>query len=450
MGGPVTTSAPGATVPPPDPSRPERSWWPTRWDLWTLPWRAWTYVLAVDLLAVVALVVTFPSAGPTGEELGVLVALVLCALVSVEGSRHLGSPEARRDRPYKDMLSAWMLPCALLLPPFYALLIPVPIYLLVQLRVVRLPIVKRVFNGACAALAGCSAALLHVALAGGERPTTGPALLGTARGLGAVLLTAVVYSAASALLVAGVLRRVNRTMPFWAALGRWPLQPTEAAEVSLGVLVTLAAVVHPVLVVLALPSMLLLQRTLLHAEMLEAARTDAKTGLANPQHWRTVAEREVARAKRGRAALAVLLVDLDAFKSVNDRYGHLAGDQVLAAVAQELRAAVRPRDAVGRFGGEEFVLLLTDASLEDAKTTAERVRARVARLEHPVGRGQAPLRTTVSVGIAIFGAAAQDLTGLLAAADRAMYAAKAAGRDCVRVAGTALPDELPDPVPARP
>ncbi len=333
------------------------------------------------------------------------------------------------------MLSAWMLPSALLLPPFFALVVPVPIYLMVQLRVTRLPAVKRVFNAASVGIAGCVASLVHHALAGGPRPHDPQALLGSARGIGAVLVAAVVYSVVSAVLVAGVLRRINPKMARWAALGRWPLQPTEAAEVCLGVLVAMAAVLQPVLVVLALPAMLLLQKTLLHAEMLEAARTDAKTGLANPQHWRVVAEREVARAKRGPAALAVLLVDLDGFKAVNDRHGHLAGDQVLAAVAQELRAAVRPRDVVGRFGGEEFVLLLTDTPPADAAATAERVRARVARLEHPMGRGQAPLQTTVSVGVAMFGTAAQDLTGLLAAADSAMYAAKAAGRNRVWVAG---------------
>jgi diguanylate cyclase (GGDEF)-like protein len=412
--------------------------WRDRSALLSLPRRAAAYVLVVDLLAVVALVLTRPTAWPAVGDLRLVAALVLCGLVSVEGSRHLGSPQARRDRPYKDMLSAWMLPCALLLPPFFALVVPVPIYLMVQLRVTRLPAVKRVFNAASVGLAGCGAALLHHALLGGPVPHDPQALLGTPRGIAAALVTAVVYSGISAVLVGGVLRLVNPVMPRWTALGRWPLQPTEAAEVCLGVLVALAAVLQPVLVALALPAMLLLQRTLLHAEMLEAARTDAKTGLANPQHWREVAEREVARAKRGPAALAVLLVDLDRFKAVNDRHGHLAGDQVLAAVAQELRAAVRPRDLVGRFGGEEFVVLLPSTSAEDAAATAERVRARVARLEHPVGRPQGALRTTVSVGVAVLGAPAQDLTGLLAAADTAMYAAKAAGRNRVRVAGRAL------------
>ena len=442
----MTTSVPGATAPSPDPARPDRSWWPTRWGLWSLPRAAWAFVLAVDLLAVVALVLTWPATRPTGPDLQLLGALVLCALVSVEGSRHLGSPEARRDRPYKDMLSAWMLPCALLLPPFYALLIPVPVYLLVQLRVTRLPTVKRVFNGACAGLAGCTASLLHTALAGRTRTGDVQALLGSGRGIGAVLLSAAAYSAVSALLVAGVLRRVNRTM---SALGgaralaaaadggrgdlpgrargagrRRPPGPGAARAA-----VDAAAAAHA------------------------AARRDARGG---PDRRQDRARQPAALAARGgagggpgqaraRAALAVLLVDLDRFKSVNDRYGHLAGDQVLAAVAQELRAAVRPRDAVGRFGGEEFVLLLTDASCEDAVATAERVRARVARLEHPVGRGQAPLRTTVSVGVALYGGPAQDLTGLLAAADGAMYAAKAAGRDCVRVAGAPLAGAVPVP-----
>ncbi len=409
------------------------------WGLWSLPRAAVGWVIGVDLAALVALGLAAQDSALRAADLGVVAVLALCGLASVEGSRHLGAPSVRHDRPYKDMLSAWMLPVVLLLPPVYAVLIPVPIYLMVQLRVTRIPPVKRVFNAASVGLAGYAASVTHGWLADGRGPYGPEALLGSLRGLIAVLAAAAVYSAVSAYLVAGVLRRVSPGMPRRFAFAGWPLQATEAAELCLGVLVALACALWPLLAVLAVPPMLLLQRTLLHAELLQAARTDAKTGLSNPRHWREVAEREVARALRGGRPLAVLLADLDGFKTVNDSHGHLVGDRVLTAVAEELKAGIRPLDLVGRFGGEEFVVLLPDAAPETAVATAHRLRARVEQLAPPLGRGGAPLKITISIGVATLGDMAEDLTGLLEAADGACLAAKRAGRNRVCIAPAPLP-----------
>ncbi len=401
------------------------------WTLWSLPRRAMVYVLGVQAAGLLAFAIALRASPIRAHDLLVFAVLALCAGVAVEGSRHLGSPATRRDRPYKDMLSAWMLPVALLLPPVYAVIMPVPVYLYVQLRVTRIAPMKRAFNAASVALAGFFAATLHSWLADGT-PSDPAELLGSARAMAAVLLAALVFAAVSAYLVAGVLRRVTPGMTRRAAFGGWPLHVTEGAELCIGVLVALSGTVGPVLVALALLPMLLLQRTLLHAELLQAARTDAKTGLANPRHWREVAEREVARARRGRQPLAVLLVDIDRFKRVNDTRGHLVGDLVLCAVAEELQAAVRPRDLVGRFGGEEFVLLLADAPPDTAVKSAERVRERVQRMRLPGDDGG--YGVTISVGVAALGPDAHDLEGLLQSADMALYEAKKAGRNCVRTA----------------
>jgi len=426
------------------------------WELWSLPRRAVVYVLAVDFVALAVLGLALAqelSAGRTRtvHDLGLFAVLTLCGNISVEGSRRLGSPSARRDKPYKDMLSAWMLPAALLLPPVYAALIPVPIYLAVQWRVTRIAPVKRVFNTASVGLAAYLADLTHCWLVGRAGPVGPQELLGSMRGLTATVAAAVVFSAVSACLVAGVLRGLSPVTRWRAALAGWPLQATEAAELSLALLVALACSYRPLLAVFALPPMLLLQRTLLHAELLQSARTDAKTGLANPRHWREVAEREVIRARRGPQPLAVLMVDIDHFKGVNDAYGHLVGDQVLVAVAEQLRTAVRPLDLVGRFGGEEFVLLLTDASPASVARTAERIRAQVEQFPHHVERANQPLRVSISVGVAHLGSAAEDLNGLLEAADAALLNAKADGRNRVRHApalGTGAPcTYLPDDDP---
>jgi diguanylate cyclase (GGDEF)-like protein len=173
---------------------------------------------------------------------------------------------------------------------------------------------------------------------------------------------------------------------------------------------------------------------LLLAEFRDAARLDAKTGLANSGYWREVAERELTRARSGGEQVAILLVDIDHFKSVNDRYGHLTGDEVLRAVANGLTEGLRPRDLVGRFGGEEFVVLLAGSDLEQAQHTAERLRADVAAVAVATSNRPDRVQVTVSVGVAAFRDSGHSVLELLDAADTALYAAKHAGRNCVRVA----------------
>jgi diguanylate cyclase (GGDEF)-like protein len=136
----------------------------------------------------------------------------------------------------------------------------------------------------------------------------------------------------------------------------------------------------------------------------------------------------------------VLVLDLDHFKRVNDRFGHLVGDQVLAAVAASVRDEVRDDDLVGRFGGEEFVVLLRGTDGEDprsgARAVAERIRERIARLRVAVAALQETVVVeglTVSIGGATAPRDAQDLAGLLEIADAAMYEAKRAGRNLVRM-----------------
>lgn len=162
---------------------------------------------------------------------------------------------------------------------------------------------------------------------------------------------------------------------------------------------------------------------------------DGLTGLANQRQFRLVLDRELDRVSRTGEPLALLLIDIDHFKRINDRHGHPAGDQVLMAMARMLETGVRPMDTVARIGGEEWAIVLPSSLPAHACGTAERLRAEI---EHtPVFlEGGMPVEYTISCGVAAAASwAATSTTGLIAEADRALYAAKRAGRNRVCVAG---------------
>ena len=157
------------------------------------------------------------------------------------------------------------------------------------------------------------------------------------------------------------------------------------------------------------------------------AAVDALTGLATYRVLRDRLSHEIERSKRSGEGFAVLFLDLDRFKQVNDRYGHEAGNEVLRAVADEIRNAVRASDLAARYGGDEFVVILTRTDLHGRGRVAEALRAGI----EGVGRrlGYPPGLVTVSIGVAEFDPAAPAEGDLLVAADRALYQAKAAGRN---------------------
>jgi len=184
-----------------------------------------------------------------------------------------------------------------------------------------------------------------------------------------------------------------------------------------------------------------LERSLRYAlklgETLEALRQlatrDALTGLLNRREFDRILAEEYARARRFGEALALLIVDLDHFKAINDRHGHPAGDAVLVEVARRLTAQVRTVDRVMRLGGEEFALLLLQTDLAGALPVAERVTA--ALRNEPVAAGpNGTVAVTASIGVAALPGPEGTPATLMAAADKALYAAKAAGRNRVMAA----------------
>lgn len=171
----------------------------------------------------------------------------------------------------------------------------------------------------------------------------------------------------------------------------------------------------------------LAQQRRLQAEIEALARTDVLTGLSNRRHLGDLVARELSYLKRKWRPLSVALVDLDAFKSINDRYGHDVGDQVLVEVGRRLCASLREHDLVGRWGGEEFCVVLLDTDLDAATLVIERLLERLRGT--PVETRTGPLSITASVGLTTAAASDPTFGEMLRRADDALYAAKAGGRD---------------------
>jgi diguanylate cyclase (GGDEF)-like protein len=404
-----------------------RSWC---WPLMAMPTSLIVYVLAV-LACALGLIGWELYATPLyPRDLTLFVALLVAAVVCIEAMRRLGPPPGVS----RDLLSAWWLPIALLLPPLYALLAPFVVGPVLYLRARRVPMYRRVFSSAALGLAGAAAsATFHLAVPHAIRVS----LAGTHAWLTrpTVLLTAVACAVLFAVLNAGIVALAAHLAEPDAPLAKvlWDRERLllDLTETCVGILVAVACGLNPMLLLVALPPVILLQRSLMHQQLAAAARTDPKTGLLNATAWQREADAEVTRALRSGAPLSLLLVDVDHFKQVNDSHGHLIGDDVLRALATELRQQVRESDVVGRFGGEEFTVLLPRTDGVGACRIAERLRSSAGRLR--VAAADAMIRVTVSIGIAVLGQHGDDLFELLAAADLALYRAKDAGRNRVRL-----------------
>ena len=409
------------------------------WAWWRLPWPLRCYVGAAPLAMVV--LIGYAASQTTWRQADLLKFLLLlgCALVSVAATPR----EAYlRSGMVRDFITAWVLPVAILLPPVYAMLMPIPLFALTQALSPRGLLYRRVFSAAVISLAyGAAAVLFRVFPASFAGPSIGT-------GVHALTWTLAV---AACELVAG---RINHLL-IWGAIklsdpnvkltdlefNREALQG-DFAEFDLGVLITVVVAVNVVLAVFAVPTVLLARRFMMHARLLEKSRIDTKTGLLNASTWESEATAEIARAIRTRSPLALAMIDIDHFKAVNDTYGHLAGDKALRAVTDVLRSQLRTYDLAGRFGGEEFAILLPHTHQANALTIAERLRTRIAAMAIPVvddDESGPCVKVTVSIGVTVLDNPGRKLTDLLADADTALYYAKENGRNKTHAVTTSRP-----------
>jgi diguanylate cyclase (GGDEF)-like protein len=399
------------------------------WAWWQLPLVLRLYVGAVPVTAVALIGYAASQTTWTMADLGKYFLLLGCGLVSVAATPRTAYAQGALVR---DFITAWVLPVAILLPPVYAMVTPVPLLMLTQWRIHRGVIYRRVFTAASMGLAyGAASLIFHAfpaSIAGGAIGTGMHAftwalcvaaceIIG-GRGHNALIVVAVKLSDPSARLAD-------------QEFSREALQ-ADLTEFNLGVLITVVVAVSPVLAIFAVPMWLMVRRFMMHARLLAQSRIDTKTGLLNASTWEREAEVEIARAVRTNTPLALALVDIDHFKMVNDTYGHLVGDKALRAVTDGLRSQLRVYDVAGRFGGEEFVVLLPHAREGDALSVAERLRVHIAGLSIPVSdtdESGPQVKLTISVGVAALDGDHRQLTELLAAADAALYHAKVTGRN---------------------
>jgi diguanylate cyclase (GGDEF)-like protein len=394
------------------------------------------YLLAVNLAAV-ALVPLYLAVTPVQTvDLRYFAVLLVYCVVYGEVSRRIERTFHKDNRkPRTDVHSVWLIAGILLVHPALTAALVATFYLHRWARVVHRPAHQATFT--VAALV-CSTGAATGFLASIGRYHGFARLQGTVGGFAQITAVAGLFFLINTVLMFAVFALWGSSMR--AAAMHWGDLGLEAATLALGVMLAWALVDWPMVAVLILLVTLVLHSRVLMNQLRRAASTDAKTGLLNTAAWYEAAGRELDRARRQRLAFGVLLVDLDYFKRINDGYGHLAGDEVLVAVAKSIVRQVREHDVVGRFGGEEFVVLLPGAETAEAAGVAERIRAGVAELALQVTglHGAVPLSgLTASIGVAAFPRHGDGVEALLRATDEALFAAKSDGRNQVRLAPVA-------------
>ncbi|MQA12784.1 MAG: diguanylate cyclase [Pseudonocardiaceae bacterium] len=409
---------------------------PGRWPLWSQPGRVVALVLLVDTLAVLLAALALRTPTTPKDALGFAV-LAVGAILHLEAARGIERLRevASEGVAYVNLKAMWNFAAVLLLPPALAVALVAVTYTHCWVRVTRrTPLYRKAFSAATIVLAGAAALLVLAAI---DPPTR----LGLAEGpvgLLAMLLAATAFWLVNHGLVVGAILLSRPGTRIRTAIGEPSDQLVLAGSIGLGVAIASLMNSESWLVVVLMVSVLALHRAVLVPQFRNAARHDPKTGLANSVFWHEMAGKELERSRRTGVPLGILMIDIDHFKTLNDGHGHLAGDEVLKAVARELQQQMRPYDLAGRFGGEEFVLLLPGVGAGEVGHVAERIRARISGLAVPVlgldGKASQLDHITVSVGAAVGPADAEELDRLLLAADTALLHAKEAGRNQVVLA----------------
>ena len=380
-----------------------------------LPRAARRYIAAVLVAATVAAIAGILLAPPRLERLPVAIVLLLCATIAQQFK--VKSP--KHQSYYTTTI--FFFAAAVLFRPAYVIAIILAAHAVELLRV-KYRWYIQAFNVANFVLSAIAAGAI-AGIGQSARPSSSGEVVFY------VALAGLTFIALNHFLTALVIMWARGVPISRAGTMDWENVGTDLALMSVGALGSLLWLTSPWLVPLCLGPLFLIYRSLLVPSLKEEARTDPKTELANMKHWNQLAQAEVERARRFGRPLSVVLADFDLLRDVNNRFGHLMGDQMIRRVADAIRASLREYDVPARFGGDEFAVLMPETTLPEAMAVAERIRRGVEAIVLKSGDGTVP--ASVSIGVALFPAHGRTASDLLAAADRAVYQAKALGRNRV-------------------
>jgi diguanylate cyclase (GGDEF)-like protein len=398
------------------------------------------YALAVEATV---LLVTATTAITVPIHLRDLVMLAVLAGMGVLQAE-IGQPIERmrrrlvdHDTPHFNLTSVWTFGGVMLLPPALITVLVAVLYGHLAVRswygLRNMPPFRSAFNASLAVLSSCASyGVLHLCGVDGIRG----ALERGWGSLGGISFAIGTYFIVAALIVLPGLKPATRT--FRELFGGLIDNVLELATLLAGAFAALALETLSFLIVALIALMYFVHRSVLVTQLEVLASTDEKTGLFNARGWHQIATETLNRAERERGRGAVLMVDVDRFKRINDKYGHQTGDDVLNAIAKAIHQSVREYDAVGRFGGEEFVVLLPDITLNHALAVADRIRDAVSKYvivsaKALNGRRETIRNLSVSIGVAPYPEISLIPDVLIGAADTALMEAKLCGRNRVRV-----------------
>lgn len=394
------------------------------------------FLVVAELVAVAwFLHVILDNSAPALLDLLRFAILTAGATVHIQLTRR--QEERRRNRVRTvliDLTAVWVFPAAIILPASLTIVL----VLLIRIQhwfVARRPAHNFVFSSITHILAATVAHEVYAALGGPQWQalTTADSVAEAAK----LLLVGLVYEAVQILYVGSILSLAEKPN-IRNVLGSKGDNLLEAITIGLGAVTAILLVILPPTVAIMAVVTVVFNRLAELDQLQDDVRTDPKTQVYNMRGWTESAERALARAVKSNDGLGFLMIDLDHFKWINDTYGHPAGDDVLRRLAQLLDEVTRPSDVVGRFGGEEFIVLLPDADQAAATGAAERIRVAVAdmRIVTTNKRGD-PITVagrTASIGVAVHPSHGDSLEALMQAADAAVYEAKEGGRNQVRLA----------------
>src|SRR5579875_1622478 len=310
----------------------------TRWQIWSVAEPLRTAVLTVITAAVAITVAAAARTAWHPADFAIFAALLGCGVITIESSRGVAEVHGTVGR---DLQTVWYLAMAVTLPPGYALLGPVPLCAYRLWRVRSGLAYRRVYSNATLSLAyGAASVVFHAVPA---------AVAGSSPGSGTHVLTWTGVAAGAAItawlinngLLLGAIRLSDRRARLRDLFGNREAATSDLIELTLAISLSLVVAINPVLMALSLPSIVLYRRYLMHAQLVAQARIDDMTGLLNAGTWRHEGEVEFDRAQRTGAPLAVAMLGVDHFGTVNDTVGHTAGDRVLRGIAATVRGDLR-------------------------------------------------------------------------------------------------------------